>query len=72
MAKVYITKSGDVWDSIAREVYGDESHVSFLMSNNQEQLEYFVFPEGICLTVEELPEDAGSLPHPLVMHHPIQ
>lgn len=62
MAKVYITKSGDVWDSIAREEYGDESCVSFLMSNNQEKLEYFVFPEGIRLTVEELPEDAGSLP----------
>ncbi len=62
MAKVYRTKSGDVWDSIAREVYGDEKHVSFLMANNQEQLGYFVFPEGIGLRVEELPDRGSFLP----------
>ena len=62
MAKVYKTRAGDVWDSIAREVYGDEMHVSFLMENNQEQLGYFVFPEGIGLRVEELPEEGSPLP----------
>ena len=62
MGKVYRTRSGDVWDSIAREVYGDETYVSFLMANNQEQLGHFIFPEGICLRVEELPEKGGSLP----------
>ena len=62
MERVYKTKSGDVWDQIAKEMYGDESCVSFLMANNQEQLGYFVFPEGICLKVEELPEDRAVLP----------
>lgn len=62
MAKVYKTKSGDVWDGIAREVYGDESCTSFLMANNQEHLGYFIFPEGIRLTVEDLPEDESTLP----------
>jgi len=62
MEKVYRTKSGDVWDSIAREVYGCESCVSFLMENNQEYIGYFVFPEGICLKVKELPEDETFLP----------
>ncbi len=62
MASVYKTKSGDVWDSIAKEVYGDESCASFLMANNQEYLEYFVFPEGVCLKVEDLPEDESTLP----------
>lgn len=62
MAGVYKTKSGDVWDSIAKEVYGDELCVSILMANNQEYLGYFVFPEGICLTVKELPEDESTLP----------
>lgn len=62
MGKVYRTKSGDVWDCIAREVYGAETYVSFLMANNQEQLGYFIFPEGIFLRVEELPERGGSLP----------
>lgn len=62
MAGIYRTKSGDVWDDIAREVYGDEAYTSFLMANNQEHLEYFVFPEGICLRVEELPEKKNTLP----------
>ncbi|MCM1412366.1 MAG: phage tail protein [Lachnospiraceae bacterium] len=62
MASVYKTKSGDVWDGIAKEVYGDESCASFLMANNQKYLEYFVFPEGISLTVEDLPEDESTLP----------
>jgi len=56
MAKVYTTKSGDVWDSIAKEAYGDESCVSFLMENNQDKLNYFVFPEGVELTIEDLPD----------------
>lgn len=62
MERVYKTKAGDVWDKIAREMYGNESSVSFLMENNQEYLEYFVFPEGIPLTVKELPESKGHLP----------
>lgn len=62
MERVYKTKSGDVWDQIAKEMYGDESCVSFLMANNQEHLGYFTFPEGIRLTVEDLPEDESTLP----------
>lgn len=62
MASMYKTKSGDVWDGIAKEVYGDESCISFLMANNQKYLEYFVFPEGISLTVEDLPENESTLP----------
>lgn len=63
MAKVYRTKSGDVWDSIARQVYGNESYTSFLMANNQEHLGYFIFPEGISLKVEELPKKETTLPN---------
>lgn len=62
MAGTYKTKSGDVWDGIAKEVYGDETFVSFLMANNQEHLGYFIFPEGIRLRIEEMPEDESALP----------
>lgn len=62
MAGVYKTKSGDVWDTVAKEVYGNESYTSFLMSNNQEYLDYFVFPEGVVLTIEDIPEEASTLP----------
>ena len=62
MATVYKTKSGDTWDSIAREVYGSESYTSFLMENNQEHLNYFIFPEGVKLTIKDLPEEVSTLP----------
>lgn len=62
MATVYTTRSGDVWDSIAKEFYGSESYVSFLMSNNQQYLGYFIFPAGIELTVTELPQEDELLP----------
>ncbi len=62
MAKTYKTISGDVWDGIAKEVYGDEAYTSFLMSNNQKFLNYFVFPEGIELVIAELPEEETLLP----------
>lgn len=54
MAKLYKTESGDVWDKIAKEVYGSESYASFLMENNQKYIDYFVFPEGILLTIEDV------------------
>ena len=62
MAKAYKTVSGDVWDRIAKEVYGSESYTSFLMGNNQEYIDYFIFPDGIYLTIEDLPEKENNLP----------
>lgn len=62
MAEVYKTKSGDTWDMVAKNVYGDELYVSFLMSNNQELLDYFIFPEGIELSLPEIPEEENLLP----------
>lgn len=62
MASLYKTVSGDVWDKIAKEVYGSESYASFLMSNNQKYIDYFIFPAGIYLTIKELPEEKNNLP----------
>lgn len=63
MAKTYTTVSGDVWDVIAKEVYGSESYTSFLMSNNQKYINYFIFPAGIVLDIVDLPEeDENNLP----------
>ena len=62
MEEVYITKSGEVWDQIAKKVYGDEKYVSYLMANNKTLLEYFVFPEGIQLKIVELPKEESTLP----------
>lgn len=62
MAAIYQTKSGDAWDSIAKEVYGSELHVSFLMANNQQFLDYFVFPAGIKLVIMDKPQYENRLP----------
>lgn len=62
MGKVYKTVSGDVWDRIAKEVYGDESYTSFLMENNQKYLGYFVFPSGIELVIKDKPTSSMILP----------
>lgn len=57
MAKVYKTKSGDTWDIVAKEVYGDELYTSFLMGNNQKYLDYFIFPEGLLLKIQDKPDN---------------
>ncbi len=62
MAAVYKTKSGDVWDGIAKEVYGDEAYTSFLMGNNQHLLDYFIFPAGIELVIKDKPTEVSLLP----------
>lgn len=56
----YITKSGDTWDIIAKEVYGDEMHLSFLMKNNGDLLTYFVFPSGVVVKIYDLLEEADE------------
>jgi phage tail protein X len=56
----YITKSGDTWDIIAKEVYGDEMRLSFLMKNNGDLLTYFVFPSGVVVKIYDLPEEADE------------
>ncbi|MCD7862871.1 MAG: phage tail protein [Lachnospiraceae bacterium] len=60
--KYYLTRSGDTWDYIAKEVYGSEAYTSFLMQNNQEYLIYFTFPADIKLVIEDLPEETTLLP----------
>ena len=62
MAGLYRTRSGDVWDNIAKEVYGSEAYTSFLMENNQKHLEHFIFPEGVELVIKEIPEKVSLLP----------
>lgn len=56
----YITKSGDTWDIIAKEVYGDEMHLSFLMKNNGDLLTYFIFPLGVVVKIYDLPEEVDE------------
>lgn len=53
MPNTYTTISGQTWDQIAYEVYGDEYECGRLMDANRDKLEYFVFPDGIVLQLPE-------------------
>ena len=50
----YITKSGDTWDMIAKEVYGSEYHADVLMAANAAHIETFIFQAGVELSTPAL------------------
>lgn len=59
----YTTVSGDMWDTIAKKVYGDEYRADALMQANPEQIGVFRFDSGIVLQTPELEtEKSGSQP----------
>lgn len=63
MAEYYKTIQGDTWDMIAKKAYGAEKHLDFLMENNYDLLDYFVFPAGVVVNTPSMPEEkAYSLP----------
>lgn len=60
----YITKSGDTWDGVAKEVYGSEYHADVLMAANPQAIETFIFPAGVELTTPALEEERDGLQPP--------
>ena len=57
----YITKSGDTWDMIAKEVYGSEYNAEVLMAANAAHIETFIFPAGVELSSPALEEERNGL-----------
>ena len=55
MKEQYVTEQGDTWDLAAKKVYGEEKYLDYLMSNNFNCLNYFVFPAGVSLKTPVLP-----------------
>lgn len=54
---IYKTKEGDQWDKIAKEVYGDEIYMDFLISQNLKYIDIFQFSAGVILQTPDLPEE---------------
>ena len=50
----YTTKSGDMWDQIALEVYGDTKYTDDLIRANAEYRKTYIFGSGIELSVPEI------------------
>lgn len=53
MNKTYTTIQGDMWDGIAKKLYGTESAMNVLLRANQQYSSTIVFNSGIELAVPE-------------------
>ncbi len=61
----YKTTSGEAWDAIAKKLYGSELYADFLMKNNTDKLDIFIFPSDVILNAPELTsglKTSGTLP----------
>ncbi len=56
----YVTIAGDTWDMIAYKAYGKEIYADYLMKNNYDLLDIFVFSAGTKVYIPELPEETTS------------
>lgn len=61
MSSIYTTVQGDMWDTIAYKVYGNESYMNYLLEANQSYKDVAVFPTDITLTVPDAPEVSTSI-----------
>lgn len=57
----YTTKSGDTFDTIAKQVYGSEYHADILMAANPDEVDTFQFGAGVVLTTPALEEERDGL-----------
>ncbi len=63
--KTYVTTEGDSWDIIAKKIYDSELHADYLMKNNIDKLDIYIFPSGVELKTPELTDELkteSSLP----------
>lgn len=51
---MYVTKSGDTWDSIAKSVYDDEMQADVLMAANRKYNDIYQFDSGVELATPEV------------------
>lgn len=52
--KTYITKQGDMWDTISVKQLGSSSYVGQLIMANLSKCGYFVFPAGVKLLLPDI------------------
>lgn len=61
MANTYTTVQGDMWDTIALKVYGNETRMHLLLDANQEYRNVARFPQGIKLNCPDIDTSATDL-----------
>ena len=55
--KTYTTKSGDMWDNIAKEQMGNEKYMSLLVAANENYSETIIFSAGVILNIPDIKEE---------------
>lgn len=53
----YQTKSGDTWDKIAYDVYGDEGCITELIASNRQYAHICVFNSGYLLQLPDIVQE---------------
>lgn len=60
---IYITEQGEMWDQIARKIYGDENMMESLIEQNPELAHIFRFDAGTEIQYKEVvPENTANIP----------
>lgn len=63
MTKTYTTTSGDMWDTVAYKVLGNEAYTDKLIQCNLQHRHTVIFPAGIVLDIPDVEaEFAADLP----------
>ncbi|MCI5708582.1 tail protein X [Veillonella caviae] len=57
----YTTVQGDMWDSIAFRVYGDERYINVLLNANPEYAHMIVLTGGIVIRCPEISVEATQI-----------
>ena len=52
----YVTKQGDMFDSISKSELGDEKYTDLLIKANIDHRNVYKFPAGVELTIPEIEE----------------
>ena len=60
----YVTKSGDMWDTISYELTGSHAHTEEIMKVNLQYADVYIFSAGIELNIPDFDSlvDYSSLP----------
>ena len=61
--RTYTTIQGDMWDGIAKKLYGTENGINKLLESNLEYRNIIIFPAGVKLKITEYtPPKTDKLP----------
>lgn len=60
MDRTYTTISGDTWDMIAKNAYGNEYGAGLLMAANPTLIDTFKFSAGVDVVIPNMPEELDS------------